>query len=106
MNREEVRALREKKRKKNAKILLRLLLIGFFIFIAIRFIVQQPLLNKYDDKIGELNSQIEQEEKNKLYYEELKKLYETEDYQKQLARERLGLVEENEKVFIDISGQN
>ncbi len=106
MNKEEFRRAHEKKRKKKIKVFLRLILVAFFLFAAFRFIVQQPLLNKYDKKISELNEQIAQEEKNKAHYEELKKLYETDEYQKQLARERLGLVEENEKVFIDISAQN
>lgn len=105
MNKEEFRKAHEKKRSKNIKVFLRLILVVFFLFAACRFFIQQPLLNKYDKKIGELNHAIEEEEKNKEHYDELKKLYESEDYQKQLARERLGLVEENEKVFIDISGQ-
>lgn len=62
-------------------------------------------MSEYDKKIGDLNDQIQQQEKDKAHYEELKALYETEEYQKQLARERLGLVEENEKVFIDVSGK-
>lgn len=106
MTREEFIKAREKKRKKNVKLFLRLILVAFFLFSAFRFIVQQPLLANYDKKISELEAQIENEEKSKTYYKELKTLYETDDYQKQLARERLGLVEENEKVFIDISGQN
>ncbi|MBE7025976.1 MAG: hypothetical protein E7410_00200 [Ruminococcaceae bacterium] len=106
MTREEFIKARENKRKKNVKLFLRLILIAFFLFAGIRFLIQQPLLADYDKKISELEAQIENEEKSKTYYKELKALYETDDYQKQLARERLGLVEENEKVFIDISGQN
>ena len=106
MTREEFIKAREKKRKKNVKLFLRLILVAFILFSAFRFLVQQPLLADYNKKISELEKQIEAEEKNKTYYKELKALYETDDYQKQLARERLGLVEENEKVFIDISGQN
>ena len=106
MNREEIRKAREKKRKRKVKVFLRLVLLAFFFFATCRFLAQQGPLFEYDKKISELNAQIEQEEKNKLHYEELKKLYETDEYQKQLARERLGLVEENEKLFIDISRQN
>lgn len=105
MDREQRKNTREKKRRRSKKVLLRLVLIAALIFTAVRFFVQQPLLGEYDNKISDLNAQIEQEQKNKQHYEELKKLYESDDYQKQLARERLGLVEENEKVFIDVSGQ-
>ena len=105
MDREELKKTRQKKRKKGLKVFLRLALLAFFLFAAVRFISQQPLLSEYDKKIGDLNDQIQQQEKDKAHYEELKALYETEEYQKQLARERLGLVEENEKVFIDVSGK-
>lgn len=104
MSREEIKKTRQKKRKKSVKLVLRLALLAFFVFAAVRFISQQPLLSEYDNKISELNEQIEQQEQEKAHYEELKALYETEEYQKQLARERLGLVEENERVFIDVSG--
>ena len=100
MSREEIKKTRQKKRKKSVKLVLRLALLAFFVFAAVRFISQQPLLSEYDNKISELNEQIEQQEQEKAHYEELKALYETEEYQKQLARERLGLVEENERVFI------
>lgn len=105
MDREQMRKSRLKKRKKNKKIFLRLILVAFFLIAAVRFFVQQPILSDYDNKISDLNAQIEQEQKDKQHYEEIKKLYESDEYQKQLARERLGLVEENEKVFIDVSGQ-
>ena len=104
MSREEIKKTRQKKRKKSVKLVLRLALLAFFVFAAVRFISQQPLLSEYDNKISELNEQIEHQEQEKAHYEELKALYETEEYQKQLARERLGLVEENERVFIDVSG--
>ena len=122
MDREELKKTRQKKRKKGLKVFLRLALLAFFLFAAVRFISQQPLLSEYDKKIGDLNDQIQQQEKDKAHYEEkrentireaLKKSEEAQieservlaEYQKQLARERLGLVEENEKVFIDVSGK-
>lgn len=105
MTREEFAKNRQKKRRKNRKVFLRFVLLALFLIAAVRFISQQPLLNEYDRKIGELSEQIEQEQKEKKHYEDLKSLYETDEYQKQLARERLGLVEENEKIFIDVSGK-
>lgn len=105
MSREEKKKTRVVKRKNTLKGFLRIVIVAFFIFAAIKFIVQQPLLNEYNDKIGELEDEIENQQKEKKHYEDLKKLYETDEYQKQLARERLGLVEENEKVYIDISGK-
>lgn len=105
MSREEIKKTRQKKRRKGLKVFLRLALLAFFVFAAVRFLSQQPLLSEYNNKIGDLHAQIEQEEKDKAHYEELKKLYESDEYQKQLARERLGLVEENEKIFIDVSGK-
>ncbi len=105
MDREERRKVRTKKRKKNATVLLRLVLVGVLVFAAVKFFAQQSYISDYDRKISELTDQIAEEERLKTHYQEQKKLYETDEYQKQLARERLGLVEEHEKIFIDVSGQ-
>ena len=46
-----------------------------------------------------------QQAKEKEHYDNLTEQYKTEEYQKLQAKERLGLVEENEKVYIDVSGE-
>lgn len=99
------KAAGQRRRKKLAGLLVKLALLSFLCFALGRFLYQQPLLNQYDEKISQLTQEIEKEKKSTQQYENLKKLYETDDYKKQLARERLGLVESNERVYVDVSGQ-
>lgn len=105
MNRKELKQSRINKRKRNRKLLFRLALIVLFIFAAIRFCFQQPILNHYAKQIKDLNEQIAQEEKKAEQIEDLKQLYESDEFKERIARERLGLVRPGERVFIDISGQ-
>lgn len=105
MQSEERRQSRIQKRQRAKKLLLRLALVAFFVFAAVRFCYQQPLLNQYGKQIQQLNAQIAQEDKNAQQIEDLKALYESDEYKQRLARERLGLVEPDERVYVDVSGK-
>ena len=94
-------------KKKNKKktppvyIFLRFFTIAFVIFALFKIIAQQPLLNQYNVKATEYTNQIQTEKDNIEHYKNLKKLDQSEEYKMLIAKERLGLVEENEKVYID-----
>ncbi len=105
MERESVKERRSVKMRRSRKVLFRLVLIGFFIFAAVRFCFQQPILSKYAKQIDELQGQIAQEEKRAGQIKDLKQLYETDEYKKRIARDRLGLVEADERIYVDVSGQ-
>lgn len=110
MNRlEEKKALRKDRRAKNAGKLRLLLVVGIALVVAVLFGVKfyrQAKMNaQLDAQIAELEAKIEQQAEEKEHYDNLTDLYKTEEYQKLFAKERLGLVEENEKVFIDVSGE-
>lgn len=105
MERADRKQSRLAKRQRTKKLLFRLALVAFFIFAAVRFCCQQPLLNQYSQQIASLEEQIAQEEKNAEQIEDLKELYESDEYKQRLARERLGLVEPDERVYVDISGK-
>lgn len=105
MERQDRKQSRAVKRQQTKKLLLRLALAAFLVFAAVRFCCQQPLLNQYSKQISDLEAQIAQEEKNAQQIEDLKALYESDEYKQRLARERLGLVEPDERVFVDVSGK-
>ena len=81
------------------------LLVVVFVIVAITFIRQQGEINDYNDKIDEINSQIAYEEDQKKTLQEKEELYSSDDYIEKVAREELGLVKADEKVFIDANSK-
>lgn len=102
-NRELAKQSRLHKRKIALGMLLRVVLLVFFIGAVWRFCVQQVKLNEFKGKLDDMNGQILQEQNISSQLEHTRKLFETDEYKEQVARERLGLVLPNEHVFIDIS---
>ncbi len=106
---EEKRANRINRRAQTANRVRWVLLLGIVVFalgfLGVKFYRQSALNAKLDEQIASLEEQIAQQEAQKEHYDNLTELYKTEEYQKLFAKERLGLVEENEKIFIDVSGQ-
>jgi len=96
--------MKNKKQKEN-KILFFILLALVFVCIAYKLIPSQMLYYEYKNECQILEKKIS-EEKKKL--EELKhtlELYQSDEYNERLAREKLGLVKPGEQVFIDASGR-
>lgn len=80
------------------------LLVTFFLIF--KGFMQQPLIEKNRTKIAGLEDQIEYEKTRMEEVKALKTKVNTDEYIEKMAREKLGLIKENEKVFIDISQQN
>ena len=59
----------------------------------------QNQLSSYDSQISDLDRQIEEEEGRTTEIDDLKEYMETDGYVEETAREKLGLVKENEIVF-------
>ena len=59
----------------------------------------QKQLSSYDSQISDLDSQIEDEEGRTTEIDDLKEYMETDEYAEETAREKLGLVKENDIVF-------
>jgi len=74
-------------------------------FLLIKGAMLQPEINQNKEKIGNLNSEIIREEQNLNELDELSKTTDTDEYIEKVAREKLGLVKENEIIFIDVSGE-
>lgn len=96
---------KNKKKTPPVYMLLRVLTIAFAVFAVVKIVSQQPLLNQYNVKATEYENQIQAEKDKIEHYKNLKELYKSEEYKMLIAKERLGLVEENEKVYVDASGR-
>ena len=106
---EEKKANRESLRAKHVKqvrmaTILCVVLVAV-VLVGINFYRQAKAGVQLDAQIADLERQIGEQEKEKEHYDSMTELYKTEEYQKLFAKERLGLVEENEKVFVDVSGE-
>ncbi len=65
----------------------------------------QPEITRNKETIEMLNSKIEYEKALAEETEKLKEKVNTDEYIEKVAREQLGLVKENEKIFIDMSSK-
>ena len=81
------------------------LILVVFVIVAITFTRQQSEINDYNDKIDEINSQITYEEKHNKELQEKNELYSSDDYIEKVARDELGLVKADEKVFVDANSK-
>ena len=80
----------------------------FLIAVAamlIKGVMQQPQILKNTDKIAELEQKIEYENKRIEEIDALREKVDTDEYIEKVAREKLGLIKNDEIVFIDISGE-
>lgn len=97
-------AIRKRKNKKSKKnFLIKFLIFGAIIYCILIFIIQQISINRANDVIAEYNEKIIFEtDINARLTSELSEVN-TDEYLIQKAREKLGLVKANERIFIDAS---
>ncbi len=77
-----------------------LLLFGFVRIL----VIQQGQINQYRGRVGELEQEIKEEQQKLDALKEEQKRVTSDEYIEAIAREKLGLVDPNEKVFVDVSG--
>ena len=70
-----------------------------FVGMMGKSVALQNQLSSYDSQIKELDQQIEEEEGRTTEIDDLKDYMKTDEYVEETAREKLGLVKENEIVF-------
>ena len=96
-----------KKRKKKKKVgynSLGMIAIALVVLVLLGGLMQESndlkeRLTGYDAKAATLQQQIEDEQTRTEEIDKLKKYMETDEYAEEVAREKLGLVKDNETVF-------
>ncbi len=87
----------------------KLMLWGFILVVfsmLFKGVMQQPQIHANKQKIAQLNEQIEYEKTRQVEIDELSKKVNTDEYIEKIAREKLGLVKSNAKIFVDVSSEN
>ncbi len=73
------------------------------VYVACTLIKQQITLSKCDDAVEEYKAKIAEAQTEKQKLEDELEKADTDEYLEQVAREKLGLIKANERVFIDIT---
>ncbi len=94
------------KKLKNKKITLPVLLVSAVtVFLLVKGVMHQPTITENREKIEALKLEITEQEKKIAELDELKTKVDTDEYIEKVAREKLGLIKENEIIFIDVAGE-
>ncbi len=73
--------------------------------MLIKGVMLQPQITDNYDKITELKSQIEYEQKRAEEVDALKENVDSDEYIEKIAREKLGMIRKDEIVFVDVTGE-
>lgn len=108
---ERVNIVAERSNKKNKKVknkkkrsLMPWLVFGVICAMFVNAMIQQPKILENKEKIASLEEQIAYEQLRAKEVDALKDMVNTDEYIERMARDRLGLIKENEKIFIDVAG--
>ena len=80
-----------------------LLLVIICSAMIIRGIMQQPEIIENKNEIANLNDEIENEKIRQSEVEEMRESVDTDEYIERIARDKLGMIKENERIFVDVS---
>ena len=86
-----------------SKIFKRICLIIFIIYISMIFINQQKTIASYNNQKSYYQSKIKDAEENKETLLSEKSNLNSDEYIEKIAREKLDMYSENERVYIDIN---
>ena len=65
--------------------------------------MQQPEILENKAEIARLNEEIEYEKARQEEVESVRESVDTDEYIERIAREKLGMIKANEKIFVDVS---
>ena len=92
--------------KRNKKIAIPTIVVSLVIaFLLIKGVMLQPEINQNKEKIDNLNGQITKQQQKLDELDELAEKVDTDEYIEKVAREKLGLVKENEIIFYDVASE-
>lgn len=97
---------KHKKKKKSVKKVNSVFVI-FVVLLGVMFVkgaMQQPKITENKLKIAALQEQLEYENNRSVEIDTLREKVNTDEYIEKVARDKLGLIKENERIFIDAAG--
>ncbi len=96
----------EKKQRSTRKMkITTVILVAVVLFMLIKGVMLQPQITDNYDKMAELESQIEYEQKRAEEVDALKENVDSDEYIEKIAREKLGMIRKDEIIFVDVTGE-
>ncbi len=92
-----------KRKKKKGIVLKRAVLLGAAVVVVCVFVNQYGSLRRYHQQISELEQEIAAQQQTGQELDEKENVYSSMEYIEKVARDTLGLVRADEKVYIDSS---
>jgi len=77
-------------------------LMAIFLYLSYVAVGQQKLLNAKNLEMCKIENKIEEETKTNEELKKEKEMIDSDEYKEKVARDRLGMIKENERVFVDI----
>ncbi|MGE5614075.1 MAG: FtsB family cell division protein [Bacillota bacterium] len=78
------------------------ILLIIFLYLSYIAVDQQKLLNAKNLELEKIENKIKEEERLNEELKKEKELIQSDEYKEKVAREKLGMVKKNERVFIDV----
>lgn len=78
------------------------ILLAIFLYLSYVAVGQQKLLNAKNLEMSEIESKIKEETKTNEELKKEKEMINSDEYKEKIARDKLGMVKKNERVFVDI----
>jgi cell division protein FtsL len=78
------------------------ILLAIFIYLSYIFINQQRLLYAKNIELSKIENKIAEEEKLNEELNKEKEMIQSDEYMEKIAREKLGMVKKDERVYVDI----
>lgn len=88
---------------KNKTRLIKILLATVAVSMLFKGVMQQPQIAANKREIAKLNEQIKYEKQRQVEIDEMRDKVNTDEYIEKIAEEKLGLVKNNVKIFVDVS---
>lgn len=89
----------KKKKKYHSYIFVLLVLFLMVTIVGIGMIKQRKILMRYEEQAASLQEEIQSEKERQKEIDSLEEYVKTDEYIKEVAREKLGLIDPNEIIF-------
>jgi cell division protein FtsL len=92
-----------KGKKSKLGLIFTIILIGLLFYSGVTMIDQQKIIYSKNKELQTVQSKIEEEKKTQEELQKEKEAVNSDEYIEKVAREKLGMVKQGEKIFVDIN---
>lgn len=79
-----------------------LVMVGVFVYFVFTVVGQQKLIDAKKDEISKADSKVQEETRISKDLKHQKEIVNTDEYKEKVARDKLGMVKDGERIFMDV----